>query len=99
DGSSQLAIHNFRWDEANGWDPGYKTVFGKTGRWTWEDAARMVVDHDKHPSFFVAKLWSYFSPTPPDADTAARLEGLYKGSGYEIRPVLEAILCAPQLYD
>jgi uncharacterized protein (DUF1800 family) len=64
----------------------------------WEDAARMVVEHDKHPSFFVAKLWSYFIPTPPEAATAAALEGLYKGSGYQIRPVLEAILCAPQLH-
>ena len=59
----------------------------------------MVVEHDKHPSFFVAKFWSYFIPTPPDADTAAKLEALYKDSGYQIRPVLEAILCAPQLYD
>ena len=71
----------------------------RRARWTWEDAARMVVEHDKHPSFFVAKLWSYFIPTPPDAGTAAKLEALYKGSGYAIRPVLEAILCAPQLYD
>ncbi|MGZ8650271.1 MAG: DUF1800 family protein, partial [Solirubrobacteraceae bacterium] len=99
DWSEELGVHNFRWDEQDRWDPGYKTVFGKRARWTWEDAARMVVDHDKHPSFFVAKLWSYFIPSPPDAATAASLEALYKGSGYAIRPVLEAILCAPQLYD
>jgi hypothetical protein len=99
DWSEELGVHNFHWDEQDRWDPTNKTVFGKTGRWTWEDAARMVVEHDKHPSFFVAKLWSYFIPTPPDAATAAKLEALYKGSGYEIRPVLEAILCAPQLYD
>jgi uncharacterized protein (DUF1800 family) len=99
DWSDELGVHNFHWDEQDRWDPGYKTVFGKRGRWMWEDAARMVVEHDKHPSFFVAKLWSYFIPTPPDAGTAAGLEALYKGSGYEIRPVLEAILCAPQLYE
>ncbi len=98
DWSDQLGVHNFHWDEANRWDPGYKTVFGKTGRWTWEDAARMVVEHPKHPSFFVAKLWSYFIPTAPDAGTAAKLEQLYVSSGYAIRPVLEAILCSPQLY-
>ena len=98
DWSDQLGVHNFHWDEANRWDPGYKTVFGKTGRWTWEDAARMVVEHPKHPSFFVAKLWSYFVPTAPDAGTAAKLEQLYVSSGYAIRPVLEAILCSPQLY-
>ena len=99
DWSDSLGTHNFRWDEGDRWDPTRKTVFGKTDRWTWEDAARMVVEHDKHPSFFVAKLWSYFIPTSPDAATAGKLEALYKGSGYEIRPVLEAILCAPQLYD
>ena len=98
DWSDQLGVHNFHWDEADRWDPGYKTVFGKTGRWTWEDAARMVVEHPKHPSFFVAKLWSYFVPTAPDAGTAAKLEQLYVSSGYAIRPVLEAILCSPQLY-
>jgi uncharacterized protein (DUF1800 family) len=58
----------------------------------------MVVEHPKHPSFFVAKLWSYFVPTAPDAGTAAKLEQLYVSSGYAIRPVLEAILCSPQLY-
>ena len=98
DWSDQLGVHNFHWDEADRWDPGYKTVFGKTGRWTWEDAARMVVEHPKHPSFFVAKLWSYFIPAAPDAGTAAKLEQLYVSSGYAIRPVLEAILCSPQLY-
>ena len=42
DWSDSEGVHNFHWDEQNRWDPGYKTVFGKTGRWTWEDAARMV---------------------------------------------------------
>ena len=98
DWSDELGVHNFHWDEADRWDPGNKTVFGKTGRWTWQDAARMVVEHPKHPSFFVAKLWSYFIPTAPDAGTAAKLEQLYVSSGYAIRPVLEAILCSPQLY-
>jgi uncharacterized protein (DUF1800 family) len=98
DWSEPEGVHNFHWDEQDRWDPGYKTVFGKTGRWTWEDAARMVVEHPKHPSFFVAKFWSYFIPTAPDAGTAAKLEALYVSSGYAIRPVLEAILCSPQLH-
>ena len=35
-------------------------------------------------------------PTPA---RPAKLEQLYVSSGYAIRPVLEAILCSPQLYD
>jgi hypothetical protein len=51
-----------------------------------------------HASFFVNKLWSYFIPTPPDKQTAAGLEALYK-QGYQIRPVVSAILQHPDLYE
>jgi hypothetical protein len=98
DWSSELGANNFRWDQ-NRWDMGNKTVFGQLGRHTWEDACRMVVEHPMHPSFFVAKLWSYFVPTPLSAGDAAKLEQLYRESGYEIRPIIEAILCSPQFYE
>ncbi len=79
-------------------DAGDKTVFGQTGAFGWEDACQLVVDHPLHPSFFVTKLWSYFIPTPPSAQQVAALSELYVGTGHEIRPVLEAILRAPELY-
>jgi uncharacterized protein (DUF1800 family) len=75
-----------------------KTVFGKTGAWTWEDAARLCVEHPLHPSFFVAKLWSYFIATPPSDAERQALERLYVSSGYGVRPVLEAILLHPGLH-
>jgi uncharacterized protein (DUF1800 family) len=91
-------LHNFRYD-ATRWDSGSKTVFGRTGAFTWEDAVSLVIDHPLHASFFVAKLWSYFIPTPPPAGVAAALEAAYVSSGHQIRPVLEAILRSPQLYQ
>ena len=51
-----------------------------------------------HASFFVNKLWSYFIPTPPDKQTAAALEATYK-QGYQIRPIVSAILQHPDLYE
>jgi uncharacterized protein (DUF1800 family) len=90
---------NFRWDEVNRWDPTVKTVFGQSGRFTWEDACRLVLAHPLHPSFFVAKLWSYFVPVPPSAGVAAALEKTYRESGYQVRPILEAILCSPEFYE
>jgi hypothetical protein len=98
DWSPALGLHDFRFDPQR-WDPNYKTVFGHSGKFTWEDAARMVIDHPLHASFFVAKLWSYFVPVPPSADVAARLERLYVDSGNAIRPVVEAILCSPEFYE
>ena len=79
-------------------DGGVKTIFGKTGNFDWTDVTRMVVEHPMHPEFFVTKLWSYFIPTPPSEETRTALERRYRESGYEIRPVLEAILCSPELY-
>jgi hypothetical protein len=55
------------------------------------------VSHHLHPSFFVTKLWSYFVPTPPDQATLAGLEELY--ADREVRPVVDAILRHPDLYE
>jgi uncharacterized protein (DUF1800 family) len=78
-------------------DDGVKTVFGKTGNFDWRDACRLCLEHPNHPSFFVAKLWSYFVPTAPPAATARELQAIYR-AGYRIGPVVEAILMHPALY-
>ncbi len=87
---------NFRYDPKFH-DAGSKTVFGKSGDFDWRDACRLCLAHADHPSFFVAKLWSYFVPTAPPRATQKALERIY-GTKYEIRPVVEAILQHPALY-
>jgi uncharacterized protein (DUF1800 family) len=79
-------------------DDGMKTVFGKSGNFSWQDACRLCIQHANHPSFFVRKLWSYFIPTAPPAATQRALEAAYR-KRYEIRPVVEAILLHPALYN
>jgi uncharacterized protein (DUF1800 family) len=98
DWSGEEGAYNFRFDPS--WhDTKNKTVFGRTGNWNWEDACRLCVENPLHPSFFVAKLWSYFIPTPPSTSVREGLEGTYVSSGWQIRPVLEAILMSPDLYE
>jgi Protein of unknown function (DUF1800) len=96
--SSELGEHDFRFDPSRH-DYGNKTVFGQTGNWNWEDACRLCVEHPLHPSFFVAKLWSYFVPQPLSSARQEELISLYSGSGRQVRPVLEAILLSPELYE
>ena len=88
---------NFRYD-ANRHDSGVKVIFGQSGRFNWIDACRLCLRHPAHARFFVRKLWSYFIPTPPPAATEAALRTLYRRSGYQIRPVVSAILRHPALY-
>ena len=94
----KLGLQNFRFDPSYH-DDGVKTIFGQTGNWDYEDAVRLCVEHPLHASFFVTKLWGYFIPTPPDEATLASLQGLYVGSGYWIRAVVEAILLHPDFYS
>jgi hypothetical protein len=80
-------------------DNGQKTIFGKTGTFLWEDACRLCVEHPMHSSFLVTKLWSYFIPTPPDEATRQKLEAAYTANSYAVRPIVEAILMHPDLYQ
>ena len=68
----------------SGTTAGLKTIFGKRGRFDWEDACRLCLEHPRHRSFLVLKLWSYFIPTPPSASTQAALQRLYVRSGYDV---------------
>ncbi|MFL5907848.1 MAG: DUF1800 family protein, partial [Solirubrobacterales bacterium] len=98
DWSNELGPHNFRY-VATRHDNNNKTVYGHTGNWTWQDGCRLCVENPLHPSFFVQKLWGYFVPQAPSADTLDALVSIYTSNSYAIRPVLEAILMHPDLYE
>jgi uncharacterized protein (DUF1800 family) len=98
DWSDGAGPHNFRY-ERESHDGGVKRIHGKRGRFDWRDAVRLSVRHKKHPSFLVGKLWGYFIPTPPPRGTARALERLYVAHGRDVRPLLDAILRHPHLYD
>jgi hypothetical protein len=98
DWSAELGPHNFRYVSSRH-DSTNKTVYGQTGNWTWQDGCRLCVQNSLHASFFVLKLWSYFIPQAPSANTLSALVSLYTGNSYAIRPVLEAILMHPDFYE
>jgi uncharacterized protein (DUF1800 family) len=89
--------YDFHFDKTEH-DTGMKTVFRKAGQYDWHNACKLCVSHPLHPSFFVLKLWSYFVPTPPDQATLAGLEEIYR-KGWQVRPVVQAILEHPALYN
>ncbi len=80
-------------------DDGSKRIFGKRGRFDWEDVLGLVTSHPKHAPFMVEKLWAFFIATPIDPATKRRLVDVYRASKLEIKPVLAEILAHPALYD
>jgi uncharacterized protein (DUF1800 family) len=97
DWDDTIGATNFHFD-ADLHDTGTKTIFGKSGRFDWQDSVRLCIDHPAHARYFVERLWSYFVPTPPSRRTRLALMHLYKASGHQIRPVVEAILMHPNVY-
>ena len=78
-------------------DTGNKTIFGKTGNYSWEDSCQLCLDNPAHPSFFVEKMWSYFIPTQIDSATSTALQARYASRA--VRPVVESILLHPAFYE
>jgi uncharacterized protein (DUF1800 family) len=93
-----IGPYRFRFDRERH-DVGMKRVFGRRGRFDWHDACRLCLRHRSHPSFFVRKLWGYFIPTAPPRSTQRALERRYVKGRYAVRPVVEAILKHPLLYE
>ncbi|HTW12255.1 MAG TPA: DUF1800 family protein [Solirubrobacteraceae bacterium] len=89
---------NFRF-EPELHDNGVKRIFGQRGRFDWRDSCRLAVTHRTHPSFFIQKLWGYFVGAEPSAADARALERAYVAGGFEIRPIVEAILQHPLFYE
>ncbi len=89
---------NFRFDPTLH-DDGIKGIFGHRGRFNWRDSVRLAVTHPDHPSFMVGKLWGYFVGAELPDETSRVLQRAYVRGGYEIRPVVEAILRHPLLYE
>jgi uncharacterized protein (DUF1800 family) len=89
---------NFRFDPELH-DTGVKRIFGHRGRFGWRDTCRLCVNHRLHPSFMVNKLWNYFVGAPIPGGVLRALSRTYVGSGFETRPLVEAILRHPLFCD
>jgi uncharacterized protein (DUF1800 family) len=89
---------DFRYDPKSH-DTGVKTIFRKRGTFAWKDSVHLAVTHPAHPAFLVTKLWSYFVGSPPNAATVKALTRTYVTGNRNVRPVVEAILMHPALYE
>jgi uncharacterized protein (DUF1800 family) len=92
-----IGAHDFRFDPKS-FDSGVKTIFGSSGAFGWKDSCRLCLEHPAHADYLVRKLWSYFIPKPPPKRTLTALKKRYRKS-YAIRPLVEAILQHPALYE
>jgi hypothetical protein len=74
-------------------DPGDKTVFGKTGKFTGEDVVKLCVEKDACATFLVGKLYAFLvSETKPPAALLEPLAARFRKSGYDIADLVGTML-------
>jgi uncharacterized protein (DUF1800 family) len=98
DWDDNVGMTNFHFDSELH-DAEKKRVFGKWGRFDWKDSCDLCLRHPAHDDYLVRRLWSYFIPGKPPKKTLRQLKRLYRKKGYRVRPLLEAILMHPALYQ
>jgi hypothetical protein len=74
-------------------DDGTKTVFGKSGKFTGEDVARLCCEHAACAPFLVGKLYAFLvSETAPPKALLQPLAEQYRKSGYDTAALVRTML-------
>ena len=77
-------------------DPRPKTVLGVTGRLTGDDVIAILLDRPETATFLARKLARFFVTDAPDAAFVAHLADTLRGSDYDLRTTLAALLRSPE---
>jgi len=86
-------------------DAARKTIFGRTGTFTGDDFAKLILSRPEVSEFISWKLYRFFVndlPNGPDATQKAFIRAMAKkmrDSKYELAPVLETVFRSRHFYD
>jgi uncharacterized protein (DUF1800 family) len=77
-------------------DDGVKRVLGRTGPFGGDEILSIVLDQPACAVYLTTKLWKEFISDQPDSREVERLAGLFRTSGYQLKPLLRALFMSPQ---
>lgn len=73
-------------------DSGSKTYLGQTGNWTHENIVDIIFSKHAAAEHFCRKLVAELVYYQPDSAVVTQLAALFRNGGYEIKPLLSALL-------
>src|SRR5208337_25648 len=73
-------------------DDGVKIILGRTGAWDGDAAIDIILDRPETARFIVTELWREFVSPIPDPRVAETLAAQFRDDGYQVRPLLRALL-------
>ncbi len=80
-------------------DEGEKTFLSQTGRFNGDDIIAILLRQPRTAETIVEKLWREFVSLKPDPAEVQRLAAIFRNGGYEMKPVLRALLLSPAFRD
>jgi uncharacterized protein (DUF1800 family) len=80
-------------------DDGQKTFLGKSGRFGGDDILTILLAHPRSAEMIVEKLWREFVSLKPDPAEVSRLAAAFRQGGYEIKPLMRALLLSAAFRD
>lgn len=86
---------------ANRFDATNKTIMGRTGNWGYEDVINIIFEvHEMEVARFICrKLYREFVYEIADESIVDQLATMLVGNGWEVRPVLTALLKSEHFFD
>lgn len=100
------ALTGYNYDNATGTfrflysqhDTTNKTIFGKTGPWTGDDLARLILERPETSSFIAKKLFEFFAYPDPDKATVDGLAAVLMDRQYALEPMLKNLFLSGEFY-
>jgi uncharacterized protein (DUF1800 family) len=80
-------------------DGGEKTFLGQTGNFNGDDIIAIVLRQPRTAETIVEKLWREFVSLKPDPAEVKRLAAIFRNGGYEMKPLMRALLLSPSFRD
>lgn len=101
------AFTGYRIDPANGafqfvqkqHDPGPKTIFGKTEKFSGDDVVELATSKPQCARFIGAKLWEFFAYEDPDRALVDAIAAEFLRGNYEIKPLMRKLLMSEEFYS
>ncbi|OAV43440.1 DUF1800 family protein [Lewinella sp. 4G2] len=84
-----------------GYDPGNKTVFGRTGTWNYRSLIKILFE-ERAPQiarFIAEKLYRYYVNASIDEATVAGMAQTFQYNDFQIAPVLRQLWKSAHFYD
>ena len=79
-------------------DDGEKVIFGRTGTFTPDDVADLILTQPQVAPFICRKLCTFFIGEQPDENRLQQLADLFVVSNFELAPVLKAIFLSEEFW-